>query len=108
MGVVLTAAVLAVLAAITALFAEHFANEAMILQIQSSDQWSYYQAKGIKAAVASTRIDVLTVLGKAAGDDDRKKLEQYKQDQDKIEKEAKANQHESEARLRATSSWPAA
>ena len=64
MGVALTAAVLAVLAAITALFAEHCANEAMILQIQSSDQWSYYQAKGIKAAVAFTRVEVLEAMEK--------------------------------------------
>jgi hypothetical protein len=42
MGVALTAALLAVIAAITALMAEYHANEAMILQIQSSDQWSFF------------------------------------------------------------------
>ena len=38
--------------------AEHYANEAMIEQIQCSDQWSYYQAKGIKATGWSTKIDL--------------------------------------------------
>jgi hypothetical protein len=99
MGVALTAAVLAVLAAITALFAEHFANEAMILQIRSSDQWAYYQAKGVKAAVTSTRIDVLTVLGKAVGDKDREQLAKYEREQAKIKKDAGELQHESEAYL---------
>ena len=57
------------------MFAEHFANEAMILQIQKLDQWSYYQSKGIKANLVSTRIELLTVLGKTVGDKDRQKLE---------------------------------
>jgi hypothetical protein len=99
MGVALTAAVLAVLAAITALFAEHYANEAMILQIKSSDQWSYYQSKGIKANLVSTRIELLTVLGKTVTDKDRKKLEQYREDQERILKQAEEKQHESEAHL---------
>jgi len=64
--VALTAALLAVLAAITALLAGHYANEAMIEQIQASDQWSYYQAKGIKSAVLESKIDLLKTLGKEA------------------------------------------
>jgi hypothetical protein len=39
--VALTAAILAVFAAITALLAGHYANEAMIEQLQASDQWAY-------------------------------------------------------------------
>ena len=38
LGVALTAAFLAVLAAITALMAEHHANEAMLDQMRSTDQ----------------------------------------------------------------------
>jgi len=45
--VALTAAILAVFAAINALLAGHYANEAMIEQLKASDQWAYYQAKGI-------------------------------------------------------------
>ena len=64
MGVALTAALLAVLAAITALMAEHHANEAMMLQIQSSDQWNFYQAKSIKASLLTTKAELLKALGK--------------------------------------------
>ena len=39
--------------------AGHHSNEAMIEQIQASDHWGYYQAKGIKAAVLGTRISIL-------------------------------------------------
>ena len=63
LGVALTAALLAVLAAITALLAEHHANEAMLEQIRSSDQWNYYQAKGIKANQLASKVDLLTGLG---------------------------------------------
>src|SRR5207248_1176496 len=49
--VALSTAVLAVLAAIAGLLSGHHVNEAMMNQIEASDQWSYYQAKSIKAAV---------------------------------------------------------
>lgn len=100
MGVALTAAVLAVGAAITALLAEHHANEAMILQIQSSDQWNYYQAKGIKGNVLQTKIDVLSALGKSVESSDQKKLDQYRQDQESIRHLADEKQRESEEHLR--------
>jgi LPS O-antigen subunit length determinant protein (WzzB/FepE family) len=100
MGVALTAALLAVLAAITALLAEHYANEAMILQIQSSDQWNFYQAKSIKSSLLNTRIDVLAALGKPAAEKDVKKLEEYKTEQEEIKAEAEQKQHESESFLR--------
>ena len=49
----ISTAFMAVLAAIAALMAGHYSNEALIEQIKASDQWSYYQAKGIKAEIAS-------------------------------------------------------
>jgi Domain of unknown function (DUF4337) len=45
----ITAAVLAVLAAIGSLLSGHAANEAILLQTKASNQWSYYQAKSTKA-----------------------------------------------------------
>jgi len=80
-------AVLAVLAAISALLAGHFANEAMIEQINSANAWNYYQAKGIKLAIAEMR--------NAQGPADAKvaaKIEQYHQDQEKIREEAQEKQ----------------
>jgi hypothetical protein len=44
-----TAAILAVLAALGSLLSGHAANEAILLQTKASDQWSFYQAKSTKA-----------------------------------------------------------
>ena len=86
--VALSAALLAAFAAITSLLAGHHANEAMIEQIKASDQWAYYQAKGIKAATLGAKQDLLIALGKAPSDADRQKSEQYKQDQENISEKA--------------------
>ena len=87
--VALTAALLAVFAAITALFAGHHANEAMIEQIKSSDQWAYYQAKGIKLAVLESKMEMLGSLGKEQSAKDIEKAETYKKEQTEISKKAK-------------------
>ena len=87
--VALTAALLAVFAAITALFAGHHSNEAMIEQIKSSDQWAYYQAKGIKSAVLESKMEMLGSLGKETSAKDAEKVIAYKDEQKEIEKKAK-------------------
>src|ERR1700758_2734536 len=71
--VALSTAILAVLAAIAGLLSGKHANEAMMSQIESSDQWNYYQAKGIKAAV----LDAKMSLGGTPTDEDRAKAERY-------------------------------
>src|SRR5690242_15478689 len=78
MGVALTAAVLAGLAAIAGLLSGHHANEGMLEQIRASDQWNYYQAKGIKAAVLNAKTELLSGLGKTVDEKDRAKLADYK------------------------------
>jgi hypothetical protein len=100
LGVALTAALLAVLAAITALTAEHHANEAMILQIQSSDQWNFYQAKGIKANLLNSKVELLAALGKDMDEKDKSKLEKYQKDQEEIKAKAEELQRDSESHLR--------
>ena len=45
----ITAAILAVLAALGSLLSGHAANEAILLRSKASDQWSYYQSKSTKA-----------------------------------------------------------
>jgi hypothetical protein len=100
LGVALTAALLAVLAAITALLAEHHANEAMLEQIRSSDQWNYYQAKGIKANQLASKLDLLTVLGKTVDPKDRNKLNAYHEEQQAIMEKAKENERASDAHLK--------
>jgi hypothetical protein len=100
LGVALTAALLAVLAAITALMAEHHANEAMLEQIRGSDKWNYYQAKGIKANLLGTKTELLTALGKTADPKDLDKLEEYRKQQEAIKEEADEKERASEGHLR--------
>src|SRR5438034_5565392 len=59
--VALSTAILAVLAAIAGLLSGKHVNEAMMNQIEASDQWSYYQAKSIKAAVLDAKIALSTM-----------------------------------------------
>ncbi len=82
--VALSTAVLAVLAAIAGLLSGKHANEAMMSQIQASDQWSYYQAKSIKAAV----LDAKMSLANAADEKDRAKAAKYEEEQAEIKSEA--------------------
>ena len=94
MGVALTAALLAVLAAITALLAEHHANEAMLDQIRSSDKWAFYQAKSIKANLFTTRIELLKALDKTVDEKDRSKVETYRKEQETVREEAEGKERE--------------
>jgi hypothetical protein len=100
LGVALSSAFLAAFAAVAALLAGFHANEAMLSQLKASDQWSYYQAKGIKAGVLSAKIDILKSMKKAVSEDDQKKAKEYKEDQDKIKEDAGKLQEESEAHLK--------
>ena len=100
MWVALSSALLAGFAAVTALLAGHHANEAMVEQIHASDQWSYYQAKGIKSAVLTTKLELLKALGKEAPAKDEEKVAQYKEEQDEISKDAKEKEHASESHLK--------
>jgi Domain of unknown function (DUF4337) len=99
MGVALSSALLAGLAAICSLLAGHHANEAMIDQILTSNKWAYYQAKGIKAAVLSSKIELLEAEGKPIADKDRLKLGDYKKEQDEIAAEAKTVEEASKRHL---------
>ena len=100
MGVALTAALLAVLAAVTALLAEHHANEAMLDQIRSSDKWAFYQAKSIKANLFTTRIELLKALGKTVDEKDLSKVEEYRTGQETVREEAEEKERASETHLR--------
>ena len=92
-GVALSTAILAVLAAIAGLLAGMYANEAMMSQIQASDQWGYYQAKSIKAAI----LEAKTTLASEATDRDREKAAQYQEEQAEIKREAEHKEAEAKA-----------
>ena len=99
MGVALTAALLAVLAAITALLGEEYADEAMHAQIKSSDQWSYYQAKSIKSAIVANRIATFEALGKPVSDAVRAQRKRYEKEEDEIKEKAKELEAEAQVDL---------
>lgn len=92
-GVALSTAILAVLAAISGLLAGMYANEAMMSQIQASDQWGYYQAKSIKAAI----LEAKTTLASEATDRDKEKAAQYQEEQAEIKREAEHKEAEAKA-----------
>jgi hypothetical protein len=83
-GVALSTAILAVLAAIASLLSGEHANEAMLNQIEASSQWSYYQAKSIKAAVLDAK---MTFTG-ASDESDQSKRARYEKEQQEIKLEA--------------------
>src|SRR5438045_2861373 len=83
-GVALSTAILAVLAAIAGLLSGKHANEAMMAQIEASDQWSYYQAKSIKASVLDAKI----ALSATPLAQDREKTARYQEEESEIKSEA--------------------
>lgn len=86
--VALSTAILAVLAAIAGLLSGKHANEAMMSQIESSDQWSYYQAKSIKASVLDAKISLAT----SPNESDAQKRDRYEKEQEEIKTEAEKKQ----------------
>jgi hypothetical protein len=108
--VALTTALFAALAAIASLQAGGTVNEALALkteatqlQAQASDQWAYYQAKGLKATVTELSKNSWTALDKVPPEELTKNLERYAEDQrkskeeaEKLEKERDAKAHEAD------------
>lgn len=92
--VALSTAILAVLAAVAGLLSGMHANEAMMSQIESSDQWAYYQAKGIKAAVLDAKMSLSST---AATEEDKKKAERYQEEQKEIQEKATEKQNEAKS-----------
>jgi hypothetical protein len=102
--VALTTALLAALAAVAAQQAGGTANEALALrteatqlQAQASDQWAYYQAKGIKAAVQEAVAGTWRALGKTPPQELDAAAKRYGQEQAEIQKEARRLEHERDA-----------
>ena len=93
--VALTTAILAALAAIASLKAGGTVNEALALktestrlQAEASDQWAYYQAKGLKATVTEVSRNTWIALDKTPPADLAKNEERYAEDQKKSKEKA--------------------
>ncbi len=99
MRVAITTALLAVVAAIAALLAGHAANEALLEQIEASNEWNHFQSKSIKAAVLSSKVDLLSNLGKPASDKDKAKLAEYDHDMEELTAAAKHKEAASSAHM---------
>jgi len=100
LGVALSSALLAAFAAVASLLAGHNANEAVIAQIESSDQWSYYQSKSIKEAQLAGKLDILGALDKPVADADKSKVAQYEKEREDVRKDAERLEKESQHLLR--------
>lgn len=101
MGVALSSALLAGLAAVSSYQAGHHESEAMLAQLDASDQWSFFQSKSIKESQLKSKMDILEALGKPASEDDKKKVEKYAAEKEEIQKHAEEKQKESAFELKA-------
>jgi hypothetical protein len=86
--IAVTTSLFAAIAAISSLQAGGTVNEALaqktdaaVLQAKASDQWAYYQAKGLKATVTELSKNTWVALDKPAPDELAKSLEKYTEDQ---------------------------
>jgi hypothetical protein len=93
--IALSTALFAALAAIAALKAGATVNEALVLkteatrlQAEASDQWAYYQAKGIKAAVAEASRTSWLAIAKEPPAEYADKQKRYGEEQKEIQKKA--------------------
>src|SRR6266404_4293662 len=91
--VALSTAILAGLAASAGLLSGHHVNEAMMNQIEASDQWGYYQAKSIKASVLEAKM----TLASSTTAQDKEKAEKYQEEQAEIKREAEHKQADAKA-----------
>lgn len=103
--IALTTALFAALAALASLEAGGTVNEALALkteatrlQAEASDQWSYYQAKGIKAAVADAQKNAWIALDKTPPAELAANTERYLDDQKSSREKAEALEHERDAK----------
>ncbi len=97
--VALSTALIAVLAAITGLLAGEHADEAMLAQLHASDQWAYYQAKGIKSGTLDETSKLLLAFGKTPIAADQEKIKANKKEQATIKTEAEKLQKESDGHV---------
>jgi hypothetical protein len=102
----LTTAMLAALAAVASLKAGATVNDAILLKTEStqlqaraSDEWTYYQAKGIKGAVASAAEQAWQAAGKPAPPALAAAVARYTAEQDTITGKAHALEHERDSKI---------
>ena len=95
--VAFTMSLLAVLVAVTTVLGHRTHTEAVLDQNRASDQWSYYQAKKIRANDTALAADLLKVLPIANKEAAEKISKGYEEHQEKWTEELKEGQEKAEA-----------
>jgi hypothetical protein len=105
MASAITAAVLAVSAAVGSLLSGHAANEGILNESKATDQWSYFQAKSTKQQIYEADRRVVESVARLQGaDPDKVKQEaaslekeaaRYNQEKEEIKEKAEELEHES-------------
>lgn len=99
MGVALSSALLAGLAAISSLLAGFHANEALIDNIGSANKWAQYQSKSLKKNIVESKVELLEVLGKMADPKEKDRIARYDVEMKEIQTEAEGLQNHAKAHL---------
>ncbi len=106
-SIALITAIFAVVAAIAALQAGGTVNEALMLrtdaarlQSEASDQWAFYQAKGVKAAVQEASRTSWLSLGKQPPAEYGENQKRYAEDQEEIQAKAQEKERERDEKIR--------
>jgi hypothetical protein len=105
--IALSTAILAAFAAVAALLAGSTVNEALVLKTESttlqakaSDQWAYYQAKGIKREIQDTAGNAWIAAGKAAPPRYAQEASRYRGEQKAIDEKARELERQRDERSR--------
>jgi len=103
--IALTTALLAVFASVAALRAGDTANEALSLkteaarlQSEASDQWAFYQAKGVKAGVQEAARAAWLAVGKQPPEEYDQRVRRYEDEQKEIQERAREKEKERDAK----------
>jgi hypothetical protein len=103
--IALTTAILAAFAAVAALLAGSTVNEALVakteattFQALASDQWAYYQAKGVKREIQETAAGAWIAAGKTPPPTFAQEAARYRTEQKQIEEKARELEHQRDER----------
>ena len=104
--IALSTAILAAFAAFAALRAGSTVNEALVLkteatnlQAQASDQWAYYQAKGLKAAVEEASRTSWLAVGKEPPPEYGQRRDRHASEQKEIEAHAREKERQRDEKI---------
>jgi hypothetical protein len=93
----ITAALLAVLAALGSLLSGHAANEAIVTMIRATDQWAYYQSKSTKGHLYEVGAEIVSALQARPAGAEAPAIEHFRNEAKRYDREKSELQREAEA-----------